>query len=213
MAGSNICFTNGISGNDLDSETIQVLFKMLGITNADYALLTMMFLISKLNSSQSSKESNVLFVLLSEVSLAFPDVITIMYIPCTPIFLVSVLMCLSSRFESMLNKINNTYLTLNNCHILQSLSTICTQPNKLSPASAASSNLFLFNVLQYLSTSRSNEECHWWPQASTEHLHALGAADMFMLLKDHQFIPLDHYLNGKQMQGIHNLVTAMLACF
>ncbi len=116
----------------------------------------------------------------------------------------------------MLDKINDTYLTSNNRRILQSLSTICTQANKLSPSSAASTSIsFLFepNVSRYLSRSRSNEERHRHARASTEHLHALDAADLLILLDDHQFVPLDHPSSRKQMQGMQNLVTAMLACF
>ncbi len=93
MAGSDIGFTNGISENDINSDTMQVSFELLGITNADYALLATTFLISMLNSSQSDKESDMLFALLSEVSLAFPDVITITYILCVS-SLVSALICL-----------------------------------------------------------------------------------------------------------------------
>ena len=215
MAGSDVGFTNGVSENDTDPETIQVSFKMLGITNADYALLVTTFLISMLNSSQSNKERDMLFALLSELSLAFPDVITITYICCVPASLASALMCLPSRFESMLDKINDTYVTSNNPRILQSLSTICTQTNKLSPASAASSFSFLFesHASRYLSRSRLHEERHRHTRASAEHLRVLEATNMLDLLDDHQFVPLDHPSSASQVQGMQNLVTSMLACF
>ncbi|KAF8324598.1 uncharacterized protein EI90DRAFT_3157325 [Cantharellus anzutake] len=196
IAGCDLSPTNGVSGDDFEYEAIRVPFSMLGIANADYALLVTTFIVSMLNSSQSSKETDMLFALLSDASLAFPEVVTL-------------------TFESMLDKINEAYVTSNNRRILQSLSTISTQANKLSLTSAASAISLLFDssAPRYYSRMKLNMESQPHRRVSSEHARALEAADMLDLLDDHQFTSPDHPSCAKEMQRMQNLVSAVLACF
>ena len=187
---------------EFDDETIvpRVLPSVLGINDANMALLATSFIGAILYTAQGDDmETEILFNLLADIATVFPETVAM---TCVPFFALTLLQT-SFRYESLHDRIKDVFANASSPSIMRSVSDII----RISLQNVRFPSSTLRGSASSINTVEDHASVHG---AGRNHLNALEELNMQGLVNSYTFLPLHSGHATKVIQWIPELLAIIV---